>query len=114
MIFEVYGNSFTSTLDADKLSNFIFNVLKAYMAENEYFDENTFMDFLEERDEIERTNDLTPKTAVTMVSSRQIEEWLEDIEEVQDASEPEQENRDAENDENEFYDDEPDDEDDDE
>lgn len=77
MIFKIMDSNFETELSLEQLPNFIREVLRRYMEDNDYFNEETFIEFLEENDEIESSMSTTQP--IYIVSGVQLEKWVEEI-----------------------------------
>ena len=76
MIIDVIGNKFSINIELHQINKMLFAKVREFMEENEYFHEEHFVEFLEEDDNFESVDNMSP--AAHIVTMAQLEDWVEE------------------------------------
>ena len=76
MIVDVIGSKFSVDCDPHQINKIIFAHVRAFMEHNEYFHEEHFLETLEEDDDFEVAEAMSPAAAIITIS--QLEDWVEE------------------------------------
>jgi hypothetical protein len=76
MIVDVIGSKFSVDCDPHQINKIIFAHVRAFMEQNEYFHEEHFLETLEEDDDFEVAEAMSPAAAIITIS--QLEDWVDE------------------------------------
>lgn len=76
MIVDVIGSKFSVDCEPHQINKIIFAHVREFMEQNEYFHEEHFLEMLEEDDNFETVDMMSPAAATITIS--QLEDWVEE------------------------------------